>query len=550
MIRHLGHSSDRLPGMGALVELAVIRVAIYVRISKDALRRGLGVKRQEKDCRALCRERPGWQVVAVYTDNDRGATRKNGKLPERPKYKELLADVAAGKIDAVVSWEMDRLTRDPLEHEEFILHCERLGMYRLATLADDVNIETGEGLMMARVKAVFAAEETRKMGKRIKAKKLELAEAGLPSGGVRPFGYCADGLHLASACPEPGEVITGCPLCGQPHTRRPECDQPVNGVCRWHGRADEPQLIRDTAKAYIAGRSINAISKQWNDVGIPTATGKTRWFASNIMAVLISPRIAGKRVHLGEVVRDARWPAIVDEPTWLAVCAIRKTKKKWKSSHDHPCTYLLTPFIYCSSPRGEDGRVCGAKLKGSSGGRRGSRRYICSPTSGGCGHVGISAARLEDLILGTLFKLAGDDEVTAARRAHREQRPETARIAELGATIAKLDVRLDELLDSWGDEDFNKVQWARAKRSIETKRKAAADELADLQRDRATALDDFLGTDASGVGLLEAAWPNLERDEQRAIIAEAIRAITIAPVGSSGGNRNFNPDRVDVDWRV
>jgi hypothetical protein len=46
-----------------------VRAAIYVRISSDRTGAGLGVARQEEDCRALC-ERLGWQVVRVYPDND------------------------------------------------------------------------------------------------------------------------------------------------------------------------------------------------------------------------------------------------------------------------------------------------------------------------------------------------------------------------------------------------------------------------------------------------------------------------------------------------
>ena len=49
--------------------LATIFVAIYVRISKDAQARGLGVRDQEQDCRKLA-ERLGWIVYRVFVDND------------------------------------------------------------------------------------------------------------------------------------------------------------------------------------------------------------------------------------------------------------------------------------------------------------------------------------------------------------------------------------------------------------------------------------------------------------------------------------------------
>ena len=54
---------------------------IYVRISQDRGGAGLGVERQEEDCRALA-QRLGWAVVEVYCDNDLSAF--TGK--RRPDY--------------------------------------------------------------------------------------------------------------------------------------------------------------------------------------------------------------------------------------------------------------------------------------------------------------------------------------------------------------------------------------------------------------------------------------------------------------------------------
>ena len=86
------------------------RAAVYVRISRDKEGAGLGVERQEADCRALA-EQLGWTIVAVHTDNDLSAY--SGK--PRPGYAALLADLRAGTADAVVVWHTDRLHRRPVE---------------------------------------------------------------------------------------------------------------------------------------------------------------------------------------------------------------------------------------------------------------------------------------------------------------------------------------------------------------------------------------------------------------------------------------------------
>ncbi len=78
------------------------RATIYLRMSLDRSGEGLGVERQELECRALC-ERNGWDVREVLTDNDISATK--GK--RRPAFEALLTS----KPEAIVVWHTDRLVR-------------------------------------------------------------------------------------------------------------------------------------------------------------------------------------------------------------------------------------------------------------------------------------------------------------------------------------------------------------------------------------------------------------------------------------------------------
>jgi len=51
--------------------MTMTRAAIYCRISRDKVGAGLGVERQQADCRALA-ERLGWSVVEAFSDDDLG----------------------------------------------------------------------------------------------------------------------------------------------------------------------------------------------------------------------------------------------------------------------------------------------------------------------------------------------------------------------------------------------------------------------------------------------------------------------------------------------
>jgi DNA invertase Pin-like site-specific DNA recombinase len=77
---------------------------LYCRISQDRLGGQLGAKRQREDCENYAVQR-GWTVADVYVDNDVSAS--SGR--RRPEYERMLADVEAGRIDAVVTWDLYRL---------------------------------------------------------------------------------------------------------------------------------------------------------------------------------------------------------------------------------------------------------------------------------------------------------------------------------------------------------------------------------------------------------------------------------------------------------
>lgn len=97
-----------------------VAAALYCRISRDAERRGLGVARQEQDLVALA-ERKGWDVQDVYVDNDISAARKAGVTAQRPRYGAMLDAIRDGRVQAVAVWDQDRLVRDPMELEQFLV---------------------------------------------------------------------------------------------------------------------------------------------------------------------------------------------------------------------------------------------------------------------------------------------------------------------------------------------------------------------------------------------------------------------------------------------
>ena len=117
---------------------------IYVRISRDRAGAGLGVERQEQDCRALA-DQLGWAVVDFYSDNDISAY--SGK--RRPDYERMLADISAGRINAVIAWHTDRLHRSPLELERYVSVSEKHHVPTHTVQAGPLDLATPSGRMVA-----------------------------------------------------------------------------------------------------------------------------------------------------------------------------------------------------------------------------------------------------------------------------------------------------------------------------------------------------------------------------------------------------------------
>src|SRR5262249_29438449 len=151
---------------------------IYARISSDRDGQRLGVKRQVADARRICADR-GWEPIEDV-DNDLTAADPN---VTRPAYQRLLNPVRPGALDAVFPWDLDRLTRQPAELEEFVRVADEAGLRHLVTVTDVVDPTTGDGLLVARIKGAVAAEEVAKTRKRLVRAKADKAARGEWNGG-------------------------------------------------------------------------------------------------------------------------------------------------------------------------------------------------------------------------------------------------------------------------------------------------------------------------------------------------------------------------------
>lgn len=164
--------------------------AIYCRLSRDREADGLGVERQEQDCRALA-ARLGLTVAQVYVDNDVSASTLSSK--RRAQFEAMMAEVEAGRISTILAYSNSRLTRRPMELERLIVAHDRTGVRFHTVVSGQDDLSAADGRMVARIKASVDAAEAERVSERIKRQQQQARAAGRWHGGHRPYGFESDG---------------------------------------------------------------------------------------------------------------------------------------------------------------------------------------------------------------------------------------------------------------------------------------------------------------------------------------------------------------------
>lgn len=363
------------------------RAVVYCRISRDRAGAGLGVERQEVDCRALA-DRLGWSVVAVHSDNDLSAY--SGK--PRPGYRALLADVRGGHADAVVAWHLDRLHRSPVELEDYIAACTDNGrdVPTHCVQAGPLDLATATGRMQARISGAVARHEVDHMIERQRSAKAQAAAAGKYRGGRRPFGYEADGITVRPA---------------------------------------EARTVAEVTRRVLVGESLRSITTDLNSRGSTTSAGGP-WTYTTLRRTILRARNAGLIEHDGQEAGEACWPAIVEPDMWRAVRSLLRDPSR-KIPYSREYRFLGSGVFVCG--------VCGQTMLTATTQGAGNRRHPSYRCRGGP-HLTRMAEPVDELV--TEVVIARLSRADARLLLHDTSRPDVPAMQERSEVLRG---RLDEL---------------------------------------------------------------------------------------------------------
>ncbi len=321
------------------------RVGLYIRLSREDgdKEESSSVTNQREILKRYVSEQPNFFIVKEYVDD--GWTGTNF---DRPKFKEMIADIEAGIIDTVITKDLSRLGRERLGvgHYTEIYFPEH--NVRYIALLDNIDTYIDSGMNdMAPFKGVINDMYVRDISKKIRSSLIERKKAGNFLGVTAPYGYKKDPnnkFHLV-----------------------------IN--------EKEAEVVKRVFILYLEGNGLTRIAQILTKDGVPVP-GESRDIGKTRKTALYSSwkqttirRILDNRVYLGELVQFKRrkinykskrritvpeeeryickgtHEAIIDEESFNAVQNILKKNKSFKGTkHD----YLFKGLLYCAE--------CGARL--------------------------------------------------------------------------------------------------------------------------------------------------------------------------------------------
>ena len=262
------------------------RCAIYTRkSSEEGLEQEFNsLDAQAEACSAyiLSQANEGWEQTSEQYD-DGGWS---GGNMDRPALKQLLADVEAGKVDTIVVYKVDRLTRSLADFAKIV---EKLdgNDASFVSVTQAFNTTTSMGRLTLNVLLSFAQFEREVTGERIRDKVAASKKKGMWMGGPVPFGYSLEDRGLVLQPEEAANVR----MIFARYAQLQSIAQLVDEL------ADKG--VRTKIRIYSSGRTIG---------GVPFTKGPLAYLLKN-------PVYAGK-VHHGGKLYGGQHAAIIDKALW------------------------------------------------------------------------------------------------------------------------------------------------------------------------------------------------------------------------------------------
>lgn len=504
-------------------------VAIYIRWSTDEQSEGTTLELQRERCSLFVRSQ-GWAVREDLTFIDEGYS---GASLERPAIKRLRIAVEAGLVDCVVSYKLDRLSRNlvdtvTLVRQEWAGKC----IYRSATEGFDTSADSPTGGLIFNILASFAEFERAVIRDRTRAGTLRRMKEGMYISGTVPFGYERAGKGQLQVKP---------------------------------GEADTVRRIFDLAINNTIASS-TSIAKKLNAEGIPSPGGG-KWWTTGVERILKNPVYVGTVVYgrrnlpptvpggMGRHDADGETlvevadavPAIVTRDVFEKAHSLLRARREAKPRHTNRASgeYLLTTIAACR---------CGGPLGGVKD-RYGNVYYRCQRRQQGvgcsAGSVAFRGAPVEERIVEALKARYCGARQPKALDEIRKRFASSTRRQELELAIKEAEKRKQDVLADLSrlrrqarQGELKASTYEEFKADAEAEMRELEDQLRCLRTQHAASGKDLVTLERMEQFVRTAdAWEDLPPPERKELLRALVTDLKVLYQGRAHGDAN-----VEVTW--
>ncbi len=346
------------------VQSKKLNCAIYTRVSTDnqAEVEFNSCESQEEKINSFISSQENMEIFKVYSDPGYSGGNLN-----RPAFQEMINDIKQNKINLVIAYKIDRLTRSPKDFYQLIELFEQHGV-DFISVTERFDTSTPSGRLLRNIMLTFAQFERELASERTKDKMIQRAQKGMWNGGIIPFGYKTENKKLL-----------------------------IN--------EKEAKIIRDIYENFVTSVSLSKVYNDLKDNGARDRKGNT-FSRTEIDYILRNIVYTGKIKYTGKVFQGLHKPVISEELFNLTQDLRKKRKKHVRVYKDYTlaglvkcreCASFMTP---CRTDKKKQGKL--------------NRFYYyrCTKTFNrewnSCNTRQVNANRLEDYVFQNLERISID----------------------------------------------------------------------------------------------------------------------------------------------
>jgi site-specific DNA recombinase len=420
--------------------------ALYTRVSsRNQLDGDYGsMETQRERLEAYCKSQDNYTVHRVYEDGAYSA-----ETTDRPALKQMLADIRSGKVNCVLAYKIDRLTRSV---KDFHLLMDIFDKYNVKFVSITQSLDTQHpmGRLLRNILLDFAQFEREMTADRTRDKMHQRAQKGMWNGGTIAYGYRSDNKKLL-----------------KDETEAPR----VQFVFQWFSK--DPSISRLRAELRRRG---------WlTRTGLP-------WTKTVLSYMLRNPVYLGK-VSFNEKTYQGEHEPIIDEALFHKVQSLQRETVHATTTMKRP--FLLKGLLKCSD--------CGsymsphyAQKRRKDGSIHRTSYYRCTRTmrfdNSVCRIKQMNADQTESAVIENLYDLTQNEATLDAsiQELNRDLQGKIAPLqkeaSEVKARLAELETEIDRFMQALGKGTISVERLEKELEQRETSRKTLQIRYDDLQQ--------------------------------------------------------------------